>query len=393
MEVRERWGGADPKRYEEVTQWFRGKKDVPGTPCGAQVWLDLCRWCDQDPVPYDDLPAHHPTKLTIEHLFCRSMGGDWAVLRNGIMGLYAVEWGFNNSAEFKTIDSLAEQAFLGQRTYRNHVNYISWLHTKKNHTLPSLAFLMSTHCVDTDLAAPIYLSSGLRATGRTRQLYLPFGAAQGLRSGMTRAHVDDEAEQDVAETPAPVPTPIKCDAGTQTDQLSNDLAATISGLLDRYENCFRTLLCMAKQMKCSKSHNAHNVNSWCSTPDILESLNRYVAEADGRTKANPSTTGELLKCLGFYEMHRDFLETCVHGDCLYDWDCTACLESHDALRNVLRGLMHGLPYYLFNQRTHKLCVVTMDKSLLQHELDACSNDSSDSDDDARTPFERKRKDQ
>ena len=24
FEVRERWGGADPKRYQEVTEWFRG---------------------------------------------------------------------------------------------------------------------------------------------------------------------------------------------------------------------------------------------------------------------------------------------------------------------------------------------------------------------------------
>ena len=203
LEVRERWGGADPNKYEEIRDWFRGRNDKSGTPRGGQVWLDLCRWCGQDPKPYDSIPASDPVKLTVEHWFSQCMSGDWPVLRNGLMGLYAVEWGFNNTAEFKTIDSLAEVAFLGQRSHRNHCAFIGWLHTKKNHQLPSLAFLQSTHCVDTDLATPIYLSSGMRATGRTRQLYLPFGAAQGLRSGLKRARVEEEGEATAA--PAKVP--------------------------------------------------------------------------------------------------------------------------------------------------------------------------------------------
>jgi hypothetical protein len=141
-------------------------------------------------------------KLTVEHFFCQSMSGDWAVLRNGLMGLFAMENGFNNSAEFKTSDSLAEQAFLGQRTSRNHRAYISWLHTKRNHERPSLAFLQSTFCTDMELAAPIYLSSGMRATGRTRQLYIPLGAAQGLRSGIKRACVEEVDVQPVSDTAA-----------------------------------------------------------------------------------------------------------------------------------------------------------------------------------------------
>jgi hypothetical protein len=187
--------------------------DCPGTPCGAQVWLDLCRWCGQDPQPYDKLPKNHPTKLSIEHWFSQAMGGDWKVLRNGIMSLYAVEFGFNNSAEFKMADSLAEQTFLGMRTYRNHAKYVNWLHTGHNHKLPSLAFLQSTHCTDTELATPIYLASGMRASGRTRQLFLPFGAAQGLRSAVKRARVEDSGDAQSNEH-ATVRT---LDAGTQTD--------------------------------------------------------------------------------------------------------------------------------------------------------------------------------
>ena len=62
---------------------------------------------------------------------------------------------------------------------------------KQNYKLPSLAFLQSTHCTDTDLSTPIYLSSGMRVSGRTRQLFIPFGAAQGLRSGTKRTRVED----------------------------------------------------------------------------------------------------------------------------------------------------------------------------------------------------------
>ena len=200
-EVRERWGGNDPKRYEDITLWLRGKADVANKPRGAQVWLDLCRWCGQDPVPYDALPHGNPLKLSIEHWFSQQAAGDWAVLRNGIMGLYALEMGFNNSGEFKTLGSPAEIAFFGQRSYRNHVHYLNWLHTKQNYKLPSLHFLQSTHCVDTELATPIYLSSGLRATGLSRQLRLPFGAAQGLRSGVKRARVEEAEEEGTGPAP------------------------------------------------------------------------------------------------------------------------------------------------------------------------------------------------
>ena len=58
-----------------------------------------------EPKPYDQIPATDPFKLTVEHWFCQSMAGSWDVLKNGLMGLYALELGFNNSAEFKCYDA------------------------------------------------------------------------------------------------------------------------------------------------------------------------------------------------------------------------------------------------------------------------------------------------
>ena len=151
-------------------------------------------------------------------------------------------------AEFKTNDSLAEQAFLGQRSYRNHCAYVGWLHTKRNHELPSLAFLQSTHCTDTALATPVYLSSGLRATGRTRQLYLPFGAAQGLRSAVKRARVEEVAD---AREEAPSTRDASCstdappakrqrEVGTQTSMRASD----IESLEERLHVYNETIVCM-----------------------------------------------------------------------------------------------------------------------------------------------------
>ena len=67
FEVRERWGGADPRKYEDITLWFQGKNNTPGTPQGAQVWLDLCRWCGHDPRPYNAIAATDQCKLSVEH--------------------------------------------------------------------------------------------------------------------------------------------------------------------------------------------------------------------------------------------------------------------------------------------------------------------------------------
>ena len=302
-EVRERWGGADPKKYDELVQWFRGRADVPGTPRGAQVWLDLCRWCGYDAKPYDATPATDPAKLTVEHLFSQSMAGDRSVLRAGLMNLYAVEWAFNNSAEFKTVDSLAEQAFLGLRTHRNHLAFVGWANTKRNCELPSLAFLQSTHCMDTDLATPIYLSSGLRASGRTRQLFLPFGAAAGLRSGVKRARVEELVEIDGG--PAPCTT---ADASTQTDPGDDP-----QSLHDRIAELERRIRMQPRLRRdgAAMGHSQHDTHTLLGqSPAILddEDVSAYAPDTDHcllRSSISQNLPGKMHVDTAFVSLRKD----------------------------------------------------------------------------------------
>lgn len=242
FEVRERWEGQDPKCYSETIEWFKGKNDRPGKPRGAQFWLDLCAHCGQDRVPYEELSANDPMKITVEHWYSQSMAGDRHGLLHGWMNLHAVEWGFNNTLDFKSCDSPAEQQFLGLRAYRMHRSFLNWFNTSRNSELPTLAFLQSTYCTDTDMTTPIYLSSGLRHSGLTRQLFLPFGAAQGLRSGVKRARVEEvveeaqeEAEVAQEEAPAqePAPEPMTREVATQTEP--DEVLSALKSAIAQYE--------------------------------------------------------------------------------------------------------------------------------------------------------------
>ena len=243
FEVRERWEGRDPRCYTEVVAWFRGTSDRPGKPRGAQFWLDLCAHCGQDRAPYDEVSVNDPMKITVEHWYSQSMAGDRHGLLHGWMNLHAVEWGFNNSLDFKSSDSPAEQQFLGLRAYRMHRSFLNWFNTCRNSELPTLSFLQSTHCTDTDMATPIYLSSGLRHSGLTRQLFLPFGAAQGLRSGVKRARVEEvveaqegeaqEGEAEEAQEEAPAPEPMTREVATQTDP--DEVLRALKSAIARYE--------------------------------------------------------------------------------------------------------------------------------------------------------------
>lgn len=354
VEVRERWGGCDPRRYEDITAWFRGRNDVKGLPCGAQVWLDLCRWCGQDPVPYDELPATDVAKLTVEHWFSQAAIGDWSVLRNGLMGLYAVEWGFNNSAEFKTLDSLAERAFLGERTYRNHVAFLGWLHTKRNHTLPSMAFLQSTHCVDAELAAPVYLSSGMRATGRTRQLFLPFGAAQGLRSGVKRARVeevvDDAAEPQAAATRT-------TDATTQADAATRVDAATQTTTDDGYDELRRVRARVAELMEDfyndesptrSRSPSPTRFSSRSSSPSPSRHSSRSSSPSRSRRRA------QWWKTEGFIMFDYSVgvpSNTSVCNNCTnaFEHETVLLCDSHGIVRAGWHDLASGLCFRCFDR--------------------------------------------
>eukprot|EP00966_Prymnesium_polylepis_P235217 5440278-Prymnesium_polylepis.4 len=123
VEVQERWGCADPRTYNELVRWWKGEIDVPGKPSGRQLWLDMMRrFRDQETCAYEKIDSNDPFKLTVEHLFSQSMAGGRGSLLHGLMNLYAVEAGFNNCAEFKQLDSLAERAFVGERTARMHAS-------------------------------------------------------------------------------------------------------------------------------------------------------------------------------------------------------------------------------------------------------------------------------
>jgi hypothetical protein len=168
-EVQERWGSRDPKDYSEIIRWFRGKNDKHNTPPGAKFWLDMLKMFGHDPQPYDEIPNNHPMKMHVEHMFCQNMMGDDSSLRNGMMNLYALESGFNTTVEFKESNTRAKLAFFGRRTERNHRAYLRWRDTGDNRHLPSMFFLRSVHCTDTELTAPRYMASGLRSSGMTRQ--------------------------------------------------------------------------------------------------------------------------------------------------------------------------------------------------------------------------------
>jgi len=171
-EVLHRWGGQDPKDYNDLTKWFRGKNDLALAPSGAQFWLNAMKAFGYDPQAYDAISPKHPLKLEIEHLYTQSLCGEDSSLRNGIMNLYLLENGYNRSAEFKESNTIAKLAFFGKRTLSNHRAYVRWRDTRDNRKLPSTSFLRSVHCTDTDLCTPRYMSSGLRSTGMTRQLRL-----------------------------------------------------------------------------------------------------------------------------------------------------------------------------------------------------------------------------
>lgn len=171
-EVLERWGSEDPKEYNELVLWFRGKNDKRGAPSGGKFWLDMLRTFGHDPANYDDIPKNHPLKLHVEHMFCQNLCGEDSSLKKSMMNLFALESGFNMAVEFKESNTRAKLAFFGRRTERNHRAFIRWRDTKNNRDLPSMYFLRSVHCTDTELCAPRYMASGLRSTGMTRQLRL-----------------------------------------------------------------------------------------------------------------------------------------------------------------------------------------------------------------------------
>ena len=175
-EVLERFGSGDPTHYRDIIGWFKTNRgSLPTHPDGRKVWLDLCRTLGYEPKAYDKTPTNDPLKLQIEHWFCQHLSGDRKVLINGIVGLYMCEQAYNNSPEFKCAGSPAKDAFFGPKAAKMQQQFINWVNTKENYKLPSVCFLQSTFANGfEEITTPIYLCSGLRKTGRTRQLSLSF---------------------------------------------------------------------------------------------------------------------------------------------------------------------------------------------------------------------------
>ena len=195
-EVLERFGSGDPTNYSDIIGWFKTNRgSLPTHPDGRKVWLDLCKTLGYEPKAYDKTPTNDPLKLQIEHWFCQHLAGDRKVLINGIVGLYMCEQAYNNSPEFKCAGSPAKDAFFGPTAAKLQQQFINWVNTKENYKLPSVCFLQSTFANGfEDITTPIYLCSGLRKTGRTRQLSLPF-----LKRGQPDGCGEDELVLPVAK--------------------------------------------------------------------------------------------------------------------------------------------------------------------------------------------------
>jgi len=196
-ELLERFGSRDPSNAE-IIDWFKTNKgSLPTHPDGRQVWLDLCRLLGHEPRPYEQIATNNPLKLQIEHWFCQHLAGDRLIFINGIVGRLMAEQAFNNSPEFKCAGSPAKDAFFGHEAAAFQRQFVSWANTGENYKLPSICFLQSTFASRFDmLTTPIYLSSGLRSTNRTRQLSVSsFFAPEVVRAAPKRARIEEVFEQ------------------------------------------------------------------------------------------------------------------------------------------------------------------------------------------------------
>ena len=190
--------GQDPRSYTDITDWFKGKKVKVGKADGRQVWLDLQRHCGLEPVPYDQIPNGCGTlsgklKLSIEHWVKQCMAGDRNVFINGIAWLDALEFGINNTAEFKHFDSLAQEAMIGSKATLVRRRQLAWTNTGDNHLRPSFHFFLSTQTMDLDIQPMIYLSSGRRVGTLSVQSNLSFSPANYTRAAVAGARVTEDA--------------------------------------------------------------------------------------------------------------------------------------------------------------------------------------------------------
>ena len=249
-EVRERFALKDPQSPQEIIDWFKGKNHVAGTPYGPQVWLDLCKLLGQEPLPYDEIPRGAKFKLQIEHWFLSSLAGDSALLNNGVMALFALEAGFNNSSEFKDPwNYTVKVEFFGKKNAQVQARYMNWANMTRNRNKPSLAFLHSAMCPADDITTAIYASSGLRNSGRTRQLTLSF---ESTAPAAKRARIEDITES-VEEIDTETADQVSVQA---SPSLNNELSVAMHVMAIEFANLERQFVdAMARPTQTSGSSN------------------------------------------------------------------------------------------------------------------------------------------
>lgn len=199
-EIADRFDFQDPSRYTDLIRYFRGVNDAPGKTPGRKVWHDLQVWCGQTPNDYEQVSNTNKLKLSIEHWYKQSLVGDRSVYINGLAWLDVVEFGINNSSEFKSLDGPAQEAFLGHNNTLVRRALARWTSTKDNHKLPSLCFLRSTECPSNIDTSMIYLCTGRKRNEFPVQLTLP--AAWFTRAATKRARERSDEEARVVDVTA-----------------------------------------------------------------------------------------------------------------------------------------------------------------------------------------------
>ena len=95
------------------------------------------------------------------------MAGDRDVYVRGLAFLDALEFGLNNSAEFKHFDSLAQEAMIGSKATLVRRRQISGPIRARTTNCRRSTSSIRPFTADLDITPIIYLSSGQRATGMT----------------------------------------------------------------------------------------------------------------------------------------------------------------------------------------------------------------------------------
>lgn len=108
--------------FGPIARYFRGEMDEPGKTPGKEAWLDLCRYCGQEPRDYDDSPSK--LQLSIEHWHKQHTAGPTFVF------LDPMETDLNNGIGRMTLT--AQPVFFDSQVTRLREVSAAWLNTGAN---------------------------------------------------------------------------------------------------------------------------------------------------------------------------------------------------------------------------------------------------------------------